>query len=69
MKLVKEKHITRLHIYGDSESIIDWETRKKIIRALDLHNLLKEIRALQLAFEEVLVNHIYREHKIEADTL
>ena len=69
MKIAKDKHITRLHIYGDSKYVIDWETGKNIIRAPDLHNLLKEICALQPTFKKVLFKQIHREHKTEADTL
>ena len=69
MKIAKDKQITRLHIYGDSKSVIDWATRNNNIRAPHLYNLLKAIRALQPAFGAVLFNHIHREHNTEADTL
>ena len=58
-----------MHIYEDSKSIIDWATGKNNIRSPHLHNLSKEIRALQPTFEVVLFNHIYREYNTEVDTL
>ena len=69
MKLASDKHNTRLHIYGDSKTIIDWEIGKNNIRSPHLHNLLKEIRDLQPTFETVLFSHVYREFNIEADTM
>ena len=59
LKIAKDKQLTRLHIYGDSKSVIDWASRKNNIRAPHLQNLLKAIRALQPAFEVVLFKHIY----------
>ena len=69
MKIANDKQLKRLHIYGDSKIVIDWETRKKNIIAPHLQNLLKEIRALQPNFDAVNFNHIYREYNMEADTL
>ena len=46
VKLASDKKIQRLHIYGDSKTVIDWEKGRNIIRAPHLKNLLKEIQAL-----------------------
>ena len=69
MKIASDKQIQRLHIYGDSKTIIDWATGRNNIRASHLQNILKVIRALQPTFEAVLFNHIYREFNIEVDAL
>ena len=69
MKLGSDKQIQRLHFYGDSKTVIDWAKGRNNIRAPHLQNLLKEIRALQPTFEEILFNHIYREFNTDADAL
>ena len=61
MKIAVDKQLKKVHIYGDSKIVIDWETGKNDIRAPHLQNLLREIRALQPSFEEVHFEHIYRE--------
>ena len=69
MKIANDKELKRLHIYGDSKTVIDWATGKNYIRAPHLQNLLKAIRALQPNFDAFHFNHIYREYNMEADTL
>ena len=69
MKIANEKQLNRLHIYGDSKTVIDWATGKNYIRDPHLKNLLKAIRALQPNFDAFHFNHIYREYNMEADTL
>ena len=46
MKIPSDKHIQSFHIYGDSKTVIDWETQRNNIRDPHLKNLLKAIRAL-----------------------
>ena len=69
LNISKDKQIPRLHIYGDSNMVIDWVNGKRKIRAPHLQYLLKEIQALKPSFELVSFSHIYRELNSEADTL
>ena len=69
MKIANDKQLKRVHIYGDSKTVIEWETCKNDIRDPYLQNILWEIRALQPRFEEVHFKYIYREYNMEVDTL
>ena len=69
MKIANDKHIKRVHIYGDSKTVIDWATCKIDIRAPHLQTLLREIRALHLSFEEVHFKYIYTEYNMEVNSL
>ena len=69
LKLAKDKQIAKLHIYGDSKTVIKWAQGKNNIRAPHLQNFLKAIRSLQSSFEVILFNHIYREFNAEVDML
>ena len=69
MKIANDKQLKRVHIYGDSKTVIDWATCKIDIKAPHLQTLLREIRALHLIFEEVHFKYIYMEYNMEVDAL
>ena len=69
LKIANDKQLKRVHIYGNSKVVIDWEIGKNDIRSPHIKNQLREIRDIQPSFEEVHFKYIYREYNMEADTL
>ena len=49
--------------------VINWFNGASNIRAPHLHNLLKEIQALNPSFESISLSHIYRELNTKAYAL
>ena len=66
---VVEKNIKRLQIYGDSFIIINWDKRTQICHLMRLIPILEEIHQLKLFFDDIVFNHVYREHNRRADEL
>jgi len=62
-----DHNIKNITIYGDSMNVINWINGTQRCLHLKLENLLEEIMALKLTFEEINCHHIYRIQNEEAD--
>ena len=61
--------IQKLHIFGDSLLIIEWMENEKNVHNISLWPLYDELMVLELSFQEMCFQHLYRERNGFADTL
>ena len=59
----------QLHIFGDSQLVINWAFGKYRIQNIMLEQILLEVHRLTDLFENVHFMHIYRERNTHADKL
>ena len=64
-----EHNYKHLHIFGDSQLVINWATGKYRIQNIQLAQILLEVHRLADLFETVHFMHIYRERNSRADLL
>jgi len=62
-----EKNVKNITIYGDSKNVINWTNGTQRCLNLKLENLLEDVLALKLSFEDFQCHHIYRTQNEEAD--
>ena len=64
-----EHNYKHLHIFGDSQLVINWATGKYRIQNIKLAQILLEVHKLADLFKSVHFMHIYRERNTLADLL
>ena len=64
-----DNHIKKLHIYGDSQLVINWVNGKFRIQNLKLSQVLMEVNRLLDLFELVDLKHINCERNSHVDAL
>ena len=69
LTLAKMKDCAKIHIFGDSQLVINWAKGKFRMHNLELSLILQEVHKLSDCFELVQFQHIYRERNSLADTL
>ena len=61
--------IQKLHIFGDSLLVIECMENDKNVHNISLWPLYDELMVLELSFQEMCFQHLYRERNGVADTL
>ena len=61
--------IPLVHIYGDSQAIINWAKGSTALSPPDLFHWCRETKKLATSFQDLSFSHIYREHNNIADCL
>ena len=61
--------LDRIHIFGDSKIIVDWEVGLHCIRVLHLDPWLRWVQELLATFHELTISHIFREQNVMTDAL
>ena len=61
--------IPLVHIYGDSQVIINWAKGITALTPPDLFHWCQESQKLITSFRDLAFSHIYREHNRIADSL
>jgi ribonuclease HI len=63
------KQISSLQLVGDSKVIVDWFSSKHNLQVLTLQPWMSRIHQLSENFQELNIQHIYREYNREVDQL
>ena len=69
LSLSLQHNFKQLHIFGDSQLVINWASGKYRIQNLLLEQILLEVHRLADFFDKVHFMHIYREINTLADSL
>ena len=69
LTLALENQITIIHIFGDSQLVINWVTSKFRVQNMQLFQVLYEVTRISDMFENVDFKHIYQERNSKADEL
>ena len=67
--LARRNSLAKIHIFGDSQLVINWASGKFRLLNLDLSMILQEVNRLTDCFDYVFLKHIYRERNSFADAL
>ena len=59
--LAMEKGLDGIHIFGDTQIIVNWINGKNIIHNLLLESLLHETLRLKYFLDSISIKHVYRE--------
>ena len=59
----------KIHIFDDSQLVINWASGKYRLMNLELAMILQEVNRLTDSFEYVLFKHIYQERNTSTDAL
>ena len=62
----KEIEIPRLHVFGDSSMVINWEKDIASLSILDLEAWCEDIKKLSSSFSSVDYKHVYRDYNEKA---
>jgi ribonuclease HI len=63
------KQISCLQLVGDSKVIVDWFSFKNNLQVINLQPWMSKIRQMSEKFQNLKVQHIYREYNKEVDQL
>ena len=69
LTLSLENNFKKLHIFGDSQLVINWVSGKYRIQNVQLAQILMEVNRLVDMFDSVVFMHIYRERNTLVDVL
>ena len=69
LSLSLDNNLKKLHIFGDSQLVINWVSGKYRIQNAQLAQILMEVHRLVDMFDSVVFMHIYRELNTLADVL
>ena len=69
LSLSLENNFKKLHIFGDSQLVINWVSGKYRIQNVQLAQILMEVNRLVDMFDSMVFMHIYRERNTSADIL
>jgi hypothetical protein len=58
-----------MQLMGDSKVVIDWMQRKGNLLATKIEGWKRRVRTLEKNFQNLILQHIYREANVEADSL
>jgi hypothetical protein len=67
--LAKERNISHLHIYGDSQLVINWMTGVYSMQNYSLQPLFQNIKSYCEHFSHITFDHVFRERNQEANSL
>ena len=59
LTLAREKNIVKIHLFGDSQLVINWANGKFRLLNLELAQVLNEVNRLSDMFEHLVLKHIY----------
>jgi ribonuclease HI len=63
------KQVNCLQLVGDSKVIVDWFSYKNNLQVISLQPWMTRIRQMSGSFQNLKIQHIYREFNREADQL
>ena len=59
LTLARRNSLDKIHIFGDSQLVINWASGKHRLLNLELAMILKDVNRFTDCFEFVSFNHIY----------
>jgi ribonuclease HI len=65
----KEKQVTSLQIFGDSQLVVKWVQNHARCQNIMLRPILEEVQRILNTFDDSKMHHVYRERNEEADQL
>ena len=69
LTLARRNSLDKIHIFGDSQLVINWASGKYPLLNLELSMILKDVNWFTDCFKIFSFNHIYRERNSSADAL
>ena len=67
--LARRNSLDKIHIFGDSQLVINQASSKYQLMNLELAMILQDVNMITDGFDYVSFNHIYRERNSSADAL
>jgi ribonuclease HI len=65
----KEKNVTSLQVFGDSQVVVKWVQNQQQCHNILLLPILEEVQRLVVSFDIFEIHHVFRERNMEVDRL
>jgi ribonuclease HI len=65
----KENNVTSIHIFGDSQTVVNWAKRYHHFHNILLLSILEEVYGLVDSFDFFFIQHVYRVRNMVVDQL
>jgi len=65
----KEKNVTSLQVFGDSQVVVKWVQNQQQCQNILLLHILEEVQRLVVSFDVFEIHHVFKERNMIADQL